>query len=77
MEVHIVKVNGIFWSGEADTLIAPGVHGELTVLPNHTPLVTTLRKGRVIVKKDDKEEFAHDVERGVLEVTGKRVTILL
>lgn len=77
MEVHIVKVNGIFWSGEADSITAPGIDGELTVLPNHTALVTTLKKGRVVVKKDGKEEFTHDVEHGVLEVTGKRVTVLL
>ncbi len=77
MEINIVKVNGIFWSGDADSITAPGIDGEVTILPNHTPLVTTLKEGRVIVKKDGKEEFKHDVKRGVLEVTGKRVTVLL
>ncbi len=77
MEVNIVKVNGIFWSGKADSVTAPTVDGEVTVLPNHIPLVTTLGIGRIVVKNGDKEEFTHDVDHGVLEVTGKRVTVLL
>ncbi len=77
MEVNIVKVNGIFWSGKADAVTAPGIDGEVTILPNHIPLVTTLRNGRIVIKNGAKEEFTHDVDHGVLEVTGKRVTVLL
>lgn len=77
MQVFIVKVNGIFWSGEASSLTAPGKEGELTVLPNHVPLVTALNHGRLVVKKDGVEVFTHTVEGGVLEVTGKSVTVLL
>ena len=77
MEVNIVKVNGIIWSGEVDSMVVPGAEGELTILPNHVPLVTTLRAGRIEVKKDGKEVFTEEVERGVLEVTGSRVSVLL
>jgi F-type H+-transporting ATPase subunit epsilon len=77
MEVHIVKVNGIFWSGEADALIAPGSEGVVTILPNHVPLVTALKPGTVIVEKDGEKVFKHDVDHGILEVTGKRATVIL
>lgn len=77
MQVSIVKVNGILWSGKADAVSAPGSEGVLTVLPNHVPLVTTLREGRVVVTTAGKEVFVYEVDGGVLEVTGERVTILL
>jgi F-type H+-transporting ATPase subunit epsilon len=77
MQAHIVKVNGIFWSGEADAIIAPGKEGVLTVLPNHTPLVTALKPGRLAVKKGGVEVFTHEVKNGVLEVTSTSVTVLL
>jgi len=77
MQINIVKVHGILWSGEADSVTAPGAEGELTILPHHVPLVTALNHGRLVVKKDNKEVFTHDVDGGVLEVTGKSVTMLL
>ena len=77
MQVSIVRVNGIFWSGDADSIVVPGAEGELTILPNHVPLVTALKAGRLEVKKDGKEVFTHNVESGVLEVTGERVSVLL
>jgi len=75
--IHIAKTNGVLFSGEADSITAPGVEGELTALPHHVPLVTNLQKGRLIVKKGDEEVFVHDVEKGVLEVTPEGATVLL
>lgn len=77
MQVHIAKVNGILWSGEADALVAPAAEGEVTILMHHVPLVTTLKPGRLIVKADGKDLFVHEVTRGVLEVTGASATVLL
>lgn len=76
LKVHIAKVNGILFHGEADSLTAPGSAGELTVLPNHIPLVTTLKPGRITVRKNDTEEV-FEVEKGILEVTKDTATVLL
>ena len=77
MHIHIAKVNGILFSGEADSLTAPGTGGELTILTHHVPLVTTLKEGRLTVKRAGGEVFTHDVERGILEVTTTSATVLL
>lgn len=77
MQASIVKVNGILWSGLAEAVIVPGAEGTLTILPHHVPLVTTLKQGRIVVKKDGSEVFVHEVDGGVLEVTGNTVTVLL
>lgn len=77
MRVHIAKINGILYSGEADSLTAPGVAGELTVLSHHMPLVTTLKPGRLTLRLGNEEVFVHNVEHGVLEVTPTTTTVLL
>lgn len=77
MQVSVVKVNGILWSGKADAVSATGSEGVLTVLPHHVPLVTTLREGRIVITVDGDEVFVHEVHGGILEITGERVTILL
>jgi F-type H+-transporting ATPase subunit epsilon len=63
------------FEGEAEQVTAPGGDGELTVLPRHAPLLTTLRLGemRVRVRGEDESLF---VAGGFLEVNNDVVTIL-
>lgn len=77
MLVHIAKTNGVLFSGEADSLTAPGSEGEMTILPHHTQLASILRPGHLTVKKGGTVIFEHDIERGVLEVTRESATVLL
>jgi F-type H+-transporting ATPase subunit epsilon len=77
MLVHIAKTNGVLYSGEADSLTAPGSEGEVTILTHHTPLASILRPGHITVKKGGTVVFEHDVEQGVLEVTPESATVLL
>ncbi len=77
MQVHIAKVNGILFHGDAESLTAPGVEGELSILGGHVPLVTTLKSGRVVVRKGGEEVFVREVDHGILEVTGGSATVLL
>ena len=58
-----------------DVIVAPGVEGELGILPHHTPLMTTLQPGELRVKQGG-EEFSLAVTGGFLEVRPDRVTIL-
>lgn len=77
MQVHITRTDGVLWSGDADALTVPGMLGELTVLPHHVPLVSTLRGGVILVKQGGAPVFRHEVTHGVLEVTAEGVTVLL
>ncbi len=77
LKVHIAKPNGVLFSGEAVSITAPGSAGELTVLEHHIPLVTTLKEGRITVRKKGEEEQVFEIHRGILEVTGESATVLL
>ncbi|MEE8362523.1 MAG: F0F1 ATP synthase subunit epsilon [Dehalococcoidia bacterium] len=71
----IVTAEREILSVEADTLVAPGIDGELTVLPNHAPLLTELKPGEISLGIAG-DETSLVVSGGFLEVLGNRVLIL-
>ena len=77
LQVSIVSAEQAIFSGEADMVVAPGVTGELGILPNHAPLLTRIKPGTVKVKLTGKvEEEVIYVSGGILEVQPKSLTIL-
>jgi F-type H+-transporting ATPase subunit epsilon len=76
MKVVIAKVDENLYDGEADSVTLPGAAGEMTVLHNHEPLITTLKAGTIIVRTASGERsFA--IEGGVLEVRRDGITAIL
>ena len=72
---EIVSQDRMVFEGDADIVILPGTDGEMGILPHHSPLLTTLKFGVVIVRSKEGEEiFA--VAGGVAEVQPDLVTIL-
>ena len=75
LSVELVTAEQRVVSGEADYLIAPGIEGELGVLPHHIPLMTPLRPGEVMIRNDGHEEYLV-VTGGFLQVLPDKVVIL-
>ena len=76
LKVDIVTAERVVYSDEGvDEVVAPGIEGELTVLPQHAPLMTMIKPGVMrIVKGGDDIDMA--ITGGFLEVRDDRVTIL-
>jgi F-type H+-transporting ATPase subunit epsilon len=77
LQVELVAVERMMWSGEARMVIARTTEGELGVLPGHAPLLGELAPGGIVVIRtesgDDLTVAAHG---GFLSVTEKGVSIL-
>jgi F-type H+-transporting ATPase subunit epsilon len=72
----IASVGETLFDGAASSVTLPGTQGVMTVLANHEPIVTTLKKGTIVVKSgSDHKEFP--VETGVLECSQGRAVVLL
>ena len=54
---EIVSQDRMVWEGDADIVVVPGVAGEMGILPNHAPLLSTLKFGILKVRKKDDEEL--------------------
>jgi F-type H+-transporting ATPase subunit epsilon len=76
LHVSIATVSETHFEGHVDALIVPGVAGEMTILANHVPIITTLKEGSVTVITD-KERKSFPVSNGVLEVSDNTATVLL
>ncbi|NIM93714.1 MAG: ATP synthase F1 subunit epsilon [Anaerolineales bacterium] len=77
MPIHcqIVTQDKSLYEGPADVVIAPATEGEMGVLPNHAPLLTTLDYGVLRLRYGD-EEHAFAIAGGILEVRPDVVTVL-
>jgi F-type H+-transporting ATPase subunit epsilon len=75
MRLEIVTPEKRTFSDTVDLVVIPGVEGEMGVLENHAPLVTTLAPGELRYTKGGVEnELA--VGEGVVEITGSTVSVL-
>lgn len=72
---EIVSQDRMVWEGDADIVIVPGVMGEMGILPEHAPLLSTLRYGILKVRHKNQEEI-FTVAGGVIEVQPDVVTVL-
>ncbi len=75
MHVEVVTAECKLYSGEADAIQAPGLEGQLGILPRHAALLTTLSPGALSIKLAGAEETIF-VSGGFLEVSNNNVTVL-
>lgn len=75
LKVDVVTAERIVYSGDVDAVIAPGVEGQLGILPHHAPLMTILQAGELVVRRGG-EEDTMAISGGFLEVRPDRVIIL-
>ena len=75
MEVQIITPDSTLYNGEATLVVVPGIDGQIGILNNHAPLVSSLVKGVVKVKHNEKEDL-FDIPGGVVEVYSNKITVL-
>ena len=75
LKIDIVTAERVVYSAEVDEVVAPGVEGQLGILPHHAPLMTTLQAGELVVKRGNQEE-SMAISGGFLEVRPDRVIVL-
>jgi F-type H+-transporting ATPase subunit epsilon len=75
MHLEIITAERQVYSDDVELVLAPGIEGELGILPHHAPLMTALQPGEIMVRKDGEESYLA-VSGGFLEVMGNRVMVL-
>lgn len=75
MLIAVVTGEKEIYRGEAEEVIAPGVDGELGILPHHAALLTALKTGEMRIKLGEAEDDLF-ISGGFLEVYNNVVTVL-
>jgi F-type H+-transporting ATPase subunit epsilon len=75
LHLEIVTSERTVFAGQADMVTVPGGGGEMGILPNHAPVLSTLKPGELRVKiGNDVQEFA--IGGGFIDIHNNRVIIL-
>jgi len=75
MKLDILTPEKTLFSGEVDSVTLPGAFGIFTVLPNHAPMISSLRQnGSIIFVQGEKSE-AFTIGGGFAEVWKNQVTV--
>jgi F-type H+-transporting ATPase subunit epsilon len=78
IDVSILNIDSVVFEGKAKMITAPGPMGDFAILPGHTPLITKLEPGVIIVEKEDGERKELEIKgAGIAKVDQFTVKILM
>jgi F-type H+-transporting ATPase subunit epsilon len=69
VEVHLVTPEREVWVGDADSVVARGVDGEVGILAGHAPMMVQLAVGPLRVQRPEEPELVAVVDGGFMHVT--------
>ncbi len=75
IKIEVITGERVVYADDVDKVVAPGVVGQLGILPRHAPLLTTLQPGELIVRKGG-DEVSMVVSGGFVEVQPDKVIVL-
>ena len=77
LKLTISKVDAPVFDGDVVSVTVPGTEGEMTILADHTALISVLKAGTITILNEAgvKESFA--TIGGTLEISNNHATILI
>ena len=77
LQLKIVSLKEVVYNDYVDSVTLPTKSGEITVLPNHAPLISHLAKGTIRAKSAGQQR-PFEIDGGFMEVThDSRLIVLL
>lgn len=75
-QAQILTPEGSLFEGEVTGVQMPGSQGSFEVKANHAPIVSTLDKGDILVRKSEGGETVYHISGGFVEVNNNKLTLL-
>jgi F-type H+-transporting ATPase subunit epsilon len=75
LHFELVSPARLLFSGDVVSVQIPGTEGEMTILPGHAPVLSTLKPGVVSIQKDGGTDKIF-VRGGFAEVNAQGLTVL-
>jgi F-type H+-transporting ATPase subunit epsilon len=75
LKLTIASPERELYSGEVDIVLAPGIDGQLGILPDHAPLITQLAEGELCARVGGEEHY-FAIHGGFMHVLPDAVTVL-
>ena len=71
LTVRILTPEGTLFEGAAEAVFLPGMKGAFEVLPGHAPLISTLDRGEIVLRPEQR----FPILRGVVKVLADEITV--
>lgn len=75
LRLEIITAEKQVLADDVNLVVAPGIEGELGILPHHAPLMTMLQPGELLLRKGGEETYMV-ISGGFLEIRPDKVIIL-
>ena len=76
LHFELVSPERVLFSGEVEAVMLPGTEGDMTVLPGHAPVMTSLKTGFVVVTDRQNHGTRVLVRGGFAEINAAGVIVL-
>jgi F-type H+-transporting ATPase subunit epsilon len=73
---ELISPERVLFSGDVRAVMLPGAAGDMTVMPGHAPMMTTINPGIVVVTDERRHGHRAFVRGGFAEITGSSVRVL-
>ncbi|MDR1742943.1 MAG: ATP synthase F1 subunit epsilon [Dysgonamonadaceae bacterium] len=75
LRLVIVSPEKRIFRGEITSVALPGTMGNFSILPNHAPIVSSLREGRIDYVTADGEQHTLEIHNGFVEMSDGEVSV--
>lgn len=75
MKLEIITPEQVVFSGDVELVSLPGFEGAFTMLDNHAPIVSALKKGPLRYRKLTGEEVTMSVSEGFVEMNNNVASV--
>jgi len=75
INLQIITPEKVAYKDKADQITLPTGDGEITILANHIPLISTMKHGELVIKNDGKE-IPMAVCNGFIEVKRNSIIVM-
>ena len=76
MRCEVVTAERMVFEDDVEMVVAPGIDGQLGILPHHAPLMTALSYGELVLQRAGREDEYIAIGGGFMEVGPDHVIVL-
>jgi F0F1-type ATP synthase epsilon subunit len=77
MDAVVVNPDKVLWEGKATRVVVPGFIQELSILPNHTPLYSQLKPGKMVIYPETGSSETIEIDGGIIRVKHNKVSVIV
>ncbi len=77
MKLEVISPENILFSGEVVLVTLPGISGSFTVLSGHAPIISSLKKGKLIWQEANCEKTEWMIKGGFIEMKNNIVSVCI